>query len=209
MKKTNVLITSGAVLLLGLALPEQCIAQRANLVRGVVHVWRGSTNPADSLSCGPASSHRSYFYGNFNREEVTLRFSFGNDGSRAFGSWSIRRSPASGRGTLSGSPVIMAGTFTGGNVNLRGNQPLPPVPAGHFFLLGRTSRADGHCFDQAQPKDIMISGSCERPIDGINFQALDLRTGQIYVRGRFSRVVDVVCTTGPASSVDRTLHLRD
>jgi hypothetical protein len=224
MNRTTSLIASGAALLLTLMLAAQSKAQsptpivrqidpstdvlnprRLNLValvRGEVRLSRGSINVSDLLSCGPASSHGSYVYGAFSTEEVTLKFSFAQT-RPATGSWAIRRRAL--RGTLAGPPVIMAGNFTGGVVNLTAHPlPFPPLPPNHFLFTGRTTNSDGHCFDSSQQKDIRITGRCDRPQDGINFAVF---TGsQIYARGTFSSVIDVSCSVGLASSVDLTLN---
>jgi hypothetical protein len=208
MKRKKGLITAAAALLSGLLLAEQSTAQTprptitppafpppgSNLidwVHGEVRLRRGSGNWSDSLTCGPASSNSSYWYGGLATEIVVLKFRFTRVSSPPLGSWAVRRIPV--RGTLTGNSIIFAGQFSAGSI-ARGHLP-GRTETFRLFNLSGTTHGDGRCFNASEEKEVKISGNCDRPGDGINFQVFT--RDRVYARGTFSGVVAVTCGTGP------------
>lgn len=177
-------------------------ASLVTVVKGEARLVR-NVPAVDALVCGASASRNigTSYAGLYDQEEIILKFSFGRPSSGTpIGSWVVGRYNPRTNGTH----WFFAGEFTGGNANLA-RSPVEGIAPGRFLLSGRTTFVDGFCFDRGTPKNIVISGSCQKSTDGISF-----RVGEplrVFARGTFRNVISVSCDAfRPPSEVDRTLN---
>ena len=149
-----------------------------------------------SLACGPASESPAWFY---QGSGITLLLNYGQARGGPIGSWTVRSIyPAKPGRAATVASYIFDGTFTGGTVDVSGNDR-------HFNLRGTTTYSGSSCGRRTDvARDVRIWGDCADEGALINFEVTE--GGRVYASGTFRGHSQAICLLTAESNIARNLN---